>query len=140
MVFRLAKIFGKTSPKNKIKNVTNEILMVNLVLSFSTVSKKEKLLAKNKTTIAMLSILLAINNVTNNFLGRSSNRVISLAFLGFETAAFSKSCAEIEKKATSAPEIKAAKKSKTTIIIIPKTTEKSRLDAKCKLGGSVSKR
>ena len=83
--------------------------------------------------------LLATNKVANNFLGRSNKSDIIRAFLGFNEFSFSISCREREKKATSAPEIKAAKKSNIKMTIQPANKVKSRAEKNDILGGSKSK-
>ena len=88
--------------------------------------KKFLLIAKNKTTMEIFKTLLATNKVANNFFGFSSNCVIILDFLGFFSLEVFKSSAESEKKATSAPEIKAAKKSNSSMITIPRIELKSK--------------
>ena len=101
--------------------------------------KKLRLIVTNKTTIAMLITLLATNKVANNFLGRSNKCEIILVFRGFFDADSSKSSAESEKNATSAPEINAAKNNNTIIRANPIITVRSSVSINCKLGGSGSK-
>ena len=101
--------------------------------------KKLRLIAINKTTIDMFRTLLATNNVANNFFGLSNKVEIILLFLGFLIEYLSRSVAESEKKATSAPEISAAKSSNSRIMAKPKIAQKSSVFINCKLGGSMSK-
>ena len=101
--------------------------------------KKSRLIATNNTTIAIFMTLLATNKVANNFLGRSNKFEIIRVFLGLLNADFSKSCPDSEKKATSAPETNAARKSNSVITANPSIAVRSSVFKNCKLGGSGSK-
>lgn len=82
--------------------------------------------------------LLATSNVANNFLGRSSNFVMSCAFEVFISVAKSMSFGVSEKKATSAPDMIAVQKSNKIIPVKPRAKWVSMVSKRAKLGGSRS--
>lgn len=70
--------------------------------------------------------------VANNLFGSSSNETTAFSLLDFDSEALFKSVWESEKKATSAPEIKAesmsSKKSKETLSAFDNTSADKRID------------
>ena len=76
-------------------------------------------------TIATLIKLLAISMVASSFFGFSSNCMILKLFMFLDSERFFLSDTEREKKATSAPEIIADKKTNTAImkILMPRSKE-----------------
>ncbi len=89
--------------------------------------------------IETLMKLLATKSVASNFFGRSSKVAIVRAFDGFLSEARERSFGVNEKKATSAPDNKAAQNSNTKIAAKPMIRFVSEISKKAKLGGSGSK-
>jgi len=84
--------------------------------------------------------LLAIKIVANSFFGRSNSLDIILKTFGLSSKPFSMSLRVNEKKATSAPEIKAEHNNRIISKIIPETNDAlADIKNKIKLVGSGSK-
>ena len=94
--------------------------------------------SKSKT-MAILIKLLATKIVARSFLGFESSFLIIRSFLEGLVSSSSTSTAFNEKKATSAPEIKAEQNSNTNRITILVIAVTLKIALKSKLGGSISK-
>ena len=105
ILFLEAYIFGKISPKNKIKRVATTISKINFNKGEDISWKRSFPIELNKITIAMLMRLFVINIVANNLLGFNSKRWIVFKD---EKLRLSSICFFVkENNATSDPEIKA---------------------------------
>lgn len=94
----------------------------------------------NSSTIAMFRKLLATRIVAKSFFGLDSRFCTIPSFFAIAFSLFvSKSEGVNEKKATSAPEIRAEQASKTTSKMLLVICEKSKIVKRSKPGGSVSK-
>ena len=138
-LFLFAYIFGKTSPKSKIKKVTKITSTENFKIGLTMFSNKFFPMKENKITTPILIKLLATKSVASNFFGRSSKRFKILTFSGLFRYASSKSFCDNEKKATSAPETIAVQNSKAKIPINPNIKLISKFSKNAILGGSLSK-
>ena len=120
--------------------MTTTTSKINFKLSFLIPPKNKSLSPANNNTMAILIRLLATRIVANSFLGfRSSFWTNCIFFESSLPLSSSKSEIESEKKAISAPEIKAEQNNKTktkTILVISVVEIR---EIKDKLGGSISK-
>ena len=91
----------------------------NKTIGDSMLPKKYLLICENTITIPILTKLLAIRIVANNFLGFSSSFIMRLILETSFGFGLSKSNLVKENKAISEPEIRPDKKSRTTIVINP---------------------
>ena len=69
MLFLLAYTFGRTSPKSKIKKVTNNTSTINFTAGIEILEKTSSKEKEKRITTAMCKKLLATKIVANNFLG-----------------------------------------------------------------------
>ena len=121
ILFLLAQIFGKTSPKSNIKKVTKTTSNVNRKAEDSISLKNLPLKEEKMITIAMLTKLLATKIVASNFFGFSKSLEIIFPFEGFSCKISSIFFCDKENSATSAPETNAEQNSNANIVIKPNT-------------------
>lgn len=101
------------SPKSKIKNVAETTSSKNLANVLVTSSNNVSPKKANNNTTAILIKLLATKIVASNFLGRSNK--LDMVSIAADCSLIPLSISDFvsEKKATSAPEIKAEQASRT---------------------------
>lgn len=112
------------SPNNKIKKVTTTTSKAKRIQPMVIWWKMYLPTEANKITMAILMKLLATSMVANSFFGRSNSREMIWKAVDFSSKPLSISERVKEKKATSAPEIRAEHTSRATMRMIPTINSK----------------
>jgi hypothetical protein len=126
-LFRLAYTFGRISPNKRIRKVTIPTSITNLKSIPKTrvfiFSKKSSVRLSKSRIIAILMALFATRIVANSFFGFSSKLITIFWVLVLLPLPEIKFAGVREKKATSAPEIKAEQISSTKSATVLNTWE-----------------
>ncbi len=128
LLFLLAYTLGRTSPKSKIKKVTNNTSTKNFTAGMAIIENTLSNEKEKRITTAICRKLFATKIVANNFLGFAKSWLIIKCLEGFCCDKSDKSFWDKENNATSAAATIAVQKSKQQIPKIPINKLESKLN------------